>query len=293
MIRSPRDQEPAPARRVPYAAADREPDTAPRWDAARHTLHAEWTKIRTAAGPFWLLAATVALTVSASAVTVAAATCPSGTACPIDAARLSLTGVQLGQAVVAMLAVLAICTEYSTGMIRTTLTATPRRSTVLAAKAVIVTALVLAAATMAVLGSFLAGRLILPGHRFTEARGYSLLSLGDGAVLRAFAGSVLYLALIALFSLGIAAIIRDSAVAIGTVLGLLYTAPILASTLASDPVWQRRIERYAPMNAGLSIQTTVGVHSLPITPWGGLGVLAAWATAALMGGGLAFRLRDA
>ncbi len=62
------------------------------------------------------------------------------------------------------------------------------------------------------LGSLLAGRLILPGHGFTAAHGYPPLSLGDGPVLRAAAGSVLYLALIALLSLGIATIVRDSAV---------------------------------------------------------------------------------
>ena len=68
----------------------------------------------------------------------------------------------------------------------------------------------------------LAGRLILPGHGFTATRGYPPLSLADGPVLRAACGSVLYLALIALLSLGVATAVRDSAVAIGLVLGLLY-----------------------------------------------------------------------
>ena len=132
------------------------------------------------------------------------------------------------------MAVLAISSEYSTGMIRTTLAAMPRRTTVLAAKAALVTGLTLAAGTVAVLGSLLAGRLILPGHGFTPAHGIAPLSLADGPVLRAAAGSVLYLALIALLSLGAATAVRDSAVAIGIVLGLLYLFPIVAAVV-SDP----------------------------------------------------------
>jgi ABC-2 type transport system permease protein len=191
-----------------------------------------------------------------------------------------------------MVAVLAMGGEYSSGMIRTTLTAMPRRATVLAAKAVLITGLMLAAGTLAVLGSLLAGRLSLPGHGFTAAHGFVPLSLADGPVLRAAAGSVLYLVLIALLSLGAATAVRDSAVAIGIVLGLLYLFPIVAAVV-SDPQVQRHLQQIAPMTAGLEIQATVGLRSLPISPWAGLGVLAAWAAAALLVGGLLLRARDA
>lgn len=258
----------------------------------RDALHAEWTKLRTVAGSAWLLAGTVVLTVAVSTAATAAVKCPSGTACPVDTTKLSLTGIEFGQAVVAILAVLLISGEYSTGMIRITLTAMPRRSAVLAAKAVILAGLVLAAGTVAVGGSLLAGRVILPGHGFTAARGFPLLSLADGPTLRAAAGSVLYLALIALLSLGIATMVREAAVATGVVLGLLYLSPVILSVV-TDPVWSHRLERYAPMNAGLTIQDTIGLRSLPINPWGGLGVLAAWAAAALLAGGLVLRWRDA
>ncbi len=150
----------------------------------------------------------------------------------------------------------------------------------------------LAAGTIAVLACLLAGRLILPGHGFTPARGYPLLSLGDGPVLRAAAGSVLYLALIALLSLGAATAIRDSAAAIGVVLGLLYLFPVVAE-LVTDPHWRRHRKQIGPMTAGLAIQATINLPSLPIGPWAGLGVLAAWAAAALLAGGLLLRLRDA
>ncbi len=264
-----------------------------RGDVMRDVLHAEWTKLRTLAGPAWLLAATVALTVAVSAAATAAVRCPSGTACPVDTTKLSLTGIELGQALVAILAVLAISGEYSTGMIRTTLTAMPRRSAVLGAKALILASLVLAAGAIAVGGSLLAGRVLLPGHGFTAARGFPALSLAHGPTLRAAAGSVLYLALIALLSLGVATAVRDSAAAIGTVLGLLYLFPIIATALARNEHWHRHLEQIGPMTAGLSIQATTGLRGLPISPWAGLGVLAAWAAAALLAGGLLLRLRDA
>jgi ABC-2 type transport system permease protein len=256
----------------------------------KEVLHAEWTKARTLAGTFWLLLAAIALTVAVGSAAAAEVTCQAA-GCGQDPAKISLTGIDLSQAVVAILAVLAISGEYSTGMIRVTLSATPRRASVLAAKAAVVTGLVLAAGAASVLASFLAGRLILPGHGFTPAHGYPLLSLGNGPDLRAAFGSVLYLALIALLALGVAAVVRDSAVAIGVVLGLLYLFPVVASALGQD--WSRHLKQIGPMSAGLDIQATTGLHSLPLTPWQGLGVLALWAAGALIHGGLMFRLRDA
>ena len=111
-------------------------------------------------------------------------------------------------------------------------------------------------------------------------------------MLRAACGSVLYLALIALLALGVATAVRDSAVAIGLVLGLLYLFPIVSSVVGNQH-WQRHLEQVSPMTAGLYIQATVGVHALPLTPWQGLGVLAAWAFGALLLGALLLRLRDA
>jgi ABC-2 type transport system permease protein len=259
--------------------------------ALRDAFRAEWTKQRTIAGPAWLILGVVTLTVAVSAAALAATQCPVGISCPVDTTRLSLTGVQFGQAVVAILAVLPICNEYSSGMIRVTLAAMPRRPAVLAAKTFVSGGLAIAAGGVAVLACVLTARLVLPGHGFTTARGFSLTSLADPGTLRAAGGSVLYLGLIALLSAGVAAIVRDPAVAIGAVLGLLYLFPIIAA-FVGNPVWHNRIERYGPM-AGLNIQATTGLHSLPITPWAGLAVLAIWAGVALLCGGLTLRFRDA
>ncbi len=240
-----------------------------------NALHAEWTKLRTVAGPTWLLLATAVLTAGLSWLAVAAATCPRA-GCTTDTTKASLTGVELGQAVVAVLAVLIVGTEYSTGMIRTTLTAMPRRVAVLAAKAILLTAGTLVAGAVGVLGSALAGK----------------LSLTDATTLRATGGSVLYLALIGLLSLGTAFLVRDPAASIGVVLGVLYIAPILLSAVA-DASWQRHIQQIAPSLAGLAIQNTIRLHDLPISPWAGLGVLAAWAAGALLAGGGFLMIRDA
>ncbi len=194
--------------------------------------------------------------------------------------------------IVALAAVLTVGGEYGTGMIRVTLAATPRRLVMMGAKALVVTGWAVAAGTAAVLGSVLAGRLILPGRGLSAAGGYPPLSLGYGPDLRAAAGSVLYLALVALLALGLATAVRDSAASTGLVLGLLYLFPIVSSVIP-DHVLARHLEQIAPMTAGLYIQATVGVRDLPLSPWQGLGVLAAWAAGALLAGGVLLRVRDA
>jgi ABC-2 type transport system permease protein len=256
----------------------------------REAVHAEWTKLRTIPSPAWLLIAVIALTVGASAMAAAIVKCPA--TCSADTTKLSLTGIMLGQAAVAALAVVVVTAEYGTGMIRVSLAAVPRRSVLLAAKAVVVTAVVLAAGTVSVLGSVLAGRILLPGNGFDAANGFAALSIFHGPTLRAAVGSVLYLVLIGLFSLGVSTALRDAGITTAVVLGVLYVIPLISYVILS-PVWQHRLDRWAPTNAGLAIQATRGIAKLPIGPWPGLGVLGLWTAAALAAGWLVLRLRDA
>lgn len=256
-------------------------------------LRAEWTKLRTIAGTWWLMVGAVALTVAASAA-IAATThvSPDGPAgASQDPTKLSLIGVDLGQAVVAVLAVLAVTEEYGTGVMRVTLAAIPRRGMMLGAKAVNIVGLALVTAMPAVAGCLITGRLLLPAAGVGPAHGYALVSIGHGPTLRAALGSVLYLGLIALLSLGIGAVLRDTAVSTGIVLGLLYLPPLLAE-LVSDP-WRRHIQQIAPMSAGLAIQATRSIRSLPISPWAGLGVLATWAAGMFLAGLAVLKARDA
>ena len=249
-------------------------------------LHAEWTKLRTLPSTGRLLLALVAVTVAVSVAAATVVSCASA-GCGYDPAKISLFGIQAGQAVVAVLAVGAISGEFGTGLIRTTLAAMPNRIAVLAVKAVLLTGLTLAAGGLAVLGSALAGQRILLGNGFPPA----LLAF-DGPMVRAAVGSVLYLALVALLSLGIATAVRDSAAAIGVVLGLLYLFPAVI-LMIPDPDLATLLWQISPTTAGLAIQATTQLSGLPLSPWAGLGVLAAWAGAALVTGGLLLRARDA
>jgi ABC-2 type transport system permease protein len=210
----------------------------------------------------------------------------------VDPAKLGLTGVDLGQVIIALLAVLAIGGEYGNGMIRLTLTATPRRITAFTAKALVTTACALTASVLAVAGSVLTGWLILPARGLSAANGYAPLSLGDAADLRAACGSVLYLTLIALLAFGVTTAVRDAATGIGIVLGLLFLLPIAAAVIP-DQTLARHLDQIAPMTAGLYIQATIGVRSLPLTPWQGLGVTALWAVGAVILGAAVLRFRDA
>lgn len=261
----------------------------------RRAVRSEWTKVRTVPSTGWLLVAAVAAFITVGAAATAAVDtshCPTPSSCYEDTTKLSLTGVWLAQALFAVFAVLAVTNEYGTGMARTTLVALPRRRLVLSARTTVVAGLTLAAAAIGVAGSLQAGRMILPGNGFSAANGYPPLSLFDGPTLRAATGTVLYLGLVTLLSLGVAVVLRDSAAAITTVFGLLYAFPVV-TTLVSDADWQERLKQYGPSEAGLSIQATVGLDRLPIAPWTGLGVLAAYATAALLAGSFAFSIRDA
>jgi ABC-2 type transport system permease protein len=251
----------------------------------RNMLHAEWTKLRTQAGPAWLLVTAIAATIGLGFAAVAGARCPAA-ACGQDPAKVSFTGVYLGQAAIAVLGVLMIGNEYSTGMIRISLTAMPRRIGVLAAKALVLTGPVLAASAIAVGFSMLAGRLILPSH------GFAVSAFSAGLDSRAAFGTVMYLTLVGLISLGVATAVRDSALAVGLVLGLLYLFPILAATIP-DPSISRHLQQIGPLSAGLDVQATTGLSALPLSPWQGLGVATLWAAAAVAVGGAVLRLRDA
>jgi ABC-2 type transport system permease protein len=226
-------------------------------------LHAEWAKLRTAPGLVLPLVLAVLLTAGGAALGEHA----------IDPVQLRLLGVRLGQAAVAAAGVHILGGEYGSGLIRMTLLAVPRRGHLLAAKAALLTAGV---APVAVLGVGAAVLTLPPG----------------GPVLRAAAESVLYLILIGLLGLGVAAAVRSSAVAVGIVLALLYLMPMLMQ-MVPDPDWQRALYRVTPATAVQALATTVDNATLPLGPWAALGVVAAWTAGALAVGALVLHRRDA
>ncbi|WP_327318073.1 ABC transporter permease subunit [Streptomyces sp. NBC_01235] len=258
-------------------------------------LHAEWTKLRTLPSSWWLAAAIPLLTLALGAAALASLTahvCPSLAACHEDTVKLSLTGIWAAQAAALILGVLSMGGEYATGTIRTTLTAMPARGRVLAAKATALAALTATAATAGVLPCLLLARLILPTNGFTKKTDHPLPTLTDPSTLRATFGSVLCLALVALLGLALATLLRGTSAAVTLGLGVLYVVPLLADILAS-PTWQDRLNRWTPMPAALSIQATRDLDRLPIAPWPGLAVLAAYAATLLAGAALLLGSRDA
>jgi ABC-2 type transport system permease protein len=248
-------------------------------------LRMEWTKLRTVRTSIWSLACLVAFSIGPGAVLVLSlgGICPPE--CGADAVMLSLGGVRLSQLAVVVLAVLAVSAEYETTMIRTTFAAVPGRITVLAAKATVLTAAVLATGAVTMLAMFGIGRAVMPD-------GYPPLSLADEPTLRAFGGTVLYLGLTALLGLGVATIVRHTAGGISLVAALFYVVPIVAQSVSDEHVHEQLL-RYAPMSAGLAIQAAKGLDGLPIGPWAGLGVLAGYAAGALLIAAVLIRIRDA
>jgi ABC-2 type transport system permease protein len=261
-------------------------------------MHAEWTKLRTVPGQLWTLVTLTALMVGCTAFVAATSErCrPQSDACGgMDPVAIALSGVHFAQLATIFIAVAVVSSEYQPKVIRTTLAANPRRSAVFTAKAAVVIAAVLVAGAIGVLGSLPAGRAVLAGRGFTAAMGHAQPALSDGGLRRAAIGTVLYLLLVALLSVGVAAAVRHTAAAIGSVVTLLYGPYLLTLIVPLSTHALHQVQKFSPLTAGLAVQTTVaGTGTAPLlNPWAGLGVLAAYAVAAVAVGGTLFTVRDA
>ena len=258
-----------------------------------HAIRAEWTKLATLPSTGWLMLVTVVVTVGISfAITGSLDYQQCESPCVLDTTKLALAGIRVGQVGVVVLAVLAVTAEYSTRTIQPTLAAVPRRFPVVLGKLAALTVLGMACGVLAVAGSLIAARTMLPGNGFTAVRGFPATSLADDLTVRAAAGTVVYLGLIGLLGAGIGLLLRDTAGAVTATLALLYAAPVVAMLL-TDPKWQHRLHRFAPMDAGLAIQATRNFQLEHIEPWNGLGILSLYAAAATAAGLILFQLRDA
>jgi hypothetical protein len=190
-----------------------------------------------------------------------------------DLTSSMLEGVLVALMAIVALAVLFITAEYKRGMILATFTASPRRTRVLAAKALVLAAATFTAGLVGSFGAFLVATPLL------RSNGLSPPSLADAGVLRAVVGSAALLAVIAVFSLGVAVLLRRSAAAITVVLLLLLAPQVVATGLPLEVgMW---VERLTP-SAGFEIQQTVERYDTAIGPWAGFGVLCAYAAVALV-----------
>jgi ABC-type Na+ transport system ATPase subunit NatA/ABC-type transport system involved in multi-copper enzyme maturation permease subunit len=193
------------------------------------------------------------------------------------------TGVGLGQLAIGVLGVLVITSEYSSGVIRASLLAVPRRLPVLAAKAVVFAVLLLVVTEIVAFCSFFVGSAILHAH--------VPVSLSDSGVTRAVAGAGLYLTVLGLLALAIGTMIRHTAGAISTIIGIVFVLPILTGLLPSS--WGAHINAYLPEQAGTLITHTHEQSGDLLSPWQGFGVLCIWTVLALAAAAYLLERRDA
>jgi ABC-2 type transport system permease protein len=282
---------------APAAPAAPESTRTPAVPAGRagfgHLLISEWTKLRSVRSTVWTLIAfvvvTVGLTVLISLAINGAWTGPHSSdrdatviADPVGAILgLSLA---LGQLTICVLGVMVITTEYSTGVIRASLLAVPRRLPMLAAKAVVFAVLIAVLAEIIVIASFFVGTAILHSH--------ISVALGDPGVTRSVLGAGLYLIVLGLFALGVGGIIRHTAGGVSAVIGIVLVLPIIGALLPSGTVYDH-INAYLPTNAGQLIAHVHRDSGDLLGPWQGFGVLGLYAAVALVVAGILLKRRDA
>ena len=256
------------------------------------TLRSEFTKVGSVRSTYWtllmLFAVSVGLGAAISAVVAADWSHPEPGAPPniYDPTQISIVAlIYLGQLVIVVLGALVLTAEYSTGMIRTSLIAMPRRILIYAAKAVAFAAVTLAVSLATAFTAFYLGQALL-------ARSHHSATLAGPGVLRAVIGSALYLALCGLFAFAAGAIIRNTAGTITAMIGLLFVIPVLVNMLPDS--WWHDIVRWLPTSAGRAISATVGPQDPYLfSPWGQLTVFAVCTAVLLVVGGILFRKRDA
>jgi ABC-2 type transport system permease protein len=256
-------------------------------------LASEWTKIRSVRSTAWTLIIFVVITLGFTALftwlTVAnwngPKAGPRDARVVVDPVGFILgAGLGLGQLTLCVLGVLVITTEYSTGVIRSSLLAVPRRLWMLAAKCVVFAVLLFVLGEIISFGSFFIGAAILHSH--------VPVSLSDHNVTRAVLGSGLYLTVLGLFSLAIGGIIRHTAGAITTAIGVVFVLPILSGLLPSS--WGAHVNGYLPEQAG----TLIGQANPPaggnvLSAWEGFGVFCLWAAVLLAIAAYLLQKRDA
>ncbi|MEU6097894.1 ABC transporter permease [Streptomyces sp. NPDC047079] len=255
--------------------------------AAIQVLRSEWTKIRSVASTVWTLSLALLVTVVLGMLISALTRSEFERTSPaerlfFDPTYVSFAGMSLGQLAMIVFGVLVVSNEYSTGMIRTSLAAVPRRGTFLFGKVAVAAALALVVSLVTSFVAFLLGQVMLGPYR---------ASLGDPGVLRAVLGGGLYMTLIAVFSMGVAAMLRSPMLSLGILMPFFF----LISTVLGSVSATKKVGRFLPDQAGsriLQVVPSLG-DDTPYGPWGGLGIMVLWVAAALAGGYALLRRRDA
>ncbi|MEU3279390.1 ABC transporter permease [Streptomyces antibioticus] len=255
--------------------------------AAIQVVRSEWTKIRSVASTVWTLSLAVVVTVALGMLIAALSknefdNLSARDRLSFDPTYISFAGMSLGQLAMIVFGVLVVANEYSTGMIRTSLAAVPQRGTFLFSKIAVAAGLALAVGLVTSFVTFFLGQSMLGSLR---------AEIGDPGVLRAVIGGGLYMTLIALFSMGVAAMLRSPMLSLGILMPFFF----LISNILGNVGATKKVGRYLPDQAGSKIMQVVTPvdDDTPYGPWGGLAIMVAWVVAALLGGYLLLKRRDA
>jgi len=286
-------------------------------------IRSEFTKLRSVRSTYWTIAALFIVSVGIAAI--AGFGIASGihnnpqNKAGFDATQASLIAFfEIGQLIIAVLGALVITSEYSTGMIRTSLTAMPRRGTVYAAKLIVFTTVTLIVSLITSFVSFFVGQLALSGsgvsaslfHSVTIPQGVNVsppaggngppnyqffghIVITPGTVLTAIIGCALFVTAVALIAFAFGSIIRHTAGAITSVIGLMFVLPIIIQVALPD-TWRWDVMRFFPDAAGRVLSVTVGNTNPHLwSAWPQFGVTLVYAAVFLAAGAYLFRKRDA
>ena len=245
--------------------------------AFHRVLLSEWTKLRSVRSTKWSLAVGFLLTIAFPVIFAFVTSSHWGTMSPHERASrspldIALAGVNVAQLAIAVLGVLLITAEYSTGSIRSTFTAVPKRLPVLWAKLLDYAVVSFVLIVPAVLVSFFASQAILARHHILQ------LSFTHAGVARAVIGGAIYVMLVGIFALAVGAMVRNTAGGIATFAGIFFVLPPLMNILPLS--WNNAISQYLPSDAGRQLFSLQhAAHTL--TPLAGGLLFAGYCAAAL------------
>ncbi|QEO09384.1 ABC transporter permease [Protaetiibacter larvae] len=263
-------------------------------------LISEWIKLRTLRSSEWCLLVFAVLTIGAATLISLVLTGLEHTGFDTATANYnwftaSTVAVGFGVLVVGVLGSLVITGEYGTGMIRSSVTAVPRRLPVLFAKAAVIGVATFVAALVSLVLAALASAAILSGA------GYPV-DIADGQVWVSITANAGYLALVAVLAVGVGAVIRVSAGAIATVLGLILVVPTVFQLIGglTQQTWPINVAAFLPSSLGGRMAAFPGIEGIVIgdnpylvlEPWQAALAMVAWAAVALAGGALLLARRD-
>jgi ABC-2 type transport system permease protein len=246
-------------------------------------IRSEWTKLWSVRSTRWSLLVAVVLTIGFPllASTVIATHWDQHDHANFNPLDPALIGSEIAQLAIGVLGVLVITAEYSTGMIRATLTAVPKRLPVLWAKALVFAFVTFALMLPSVLIAFFASHAILKSH--------IAYSWHHPGVARAVIGAALYLTVVAVLTLALGTIVRNTAGGIATFAAIFFVLPPLLNVLPTS--WNNAISPYLPTTAGSQI---LALHrDGNLAPWTGFGLFCAYTAAALVVAAVVLKKRDA